>query len=507
IASPTVAQGLDLSCSALVLHSIYRAGEVIPAKEYANVIGRAGRAFVDLDGLTVYPVFESGPEGRRKINTYDGLRRSAQERQMESGILLLIKHIALELCERMDCGFPDLLEYVLNHNGPWADVGLPTDGERDMLSELLADLDTAILSTVEDLDCATEDLADILDAALRTSLWRRRLNRQPANDAEIQRSVLQGRARWLWSNSGAVERRACFAAGVGHATGVFVAEHLDALLDDLVAVEAALTGADIDTAVAALIRAAAVLFRCQPFAVDLPAGWEAVLEGWLRGTPTGALVGRAGGQEVSLIQDAFVYRLVWAVETVRVHAVARGDERAILLAGTLPLSLTYGLPTLQGNLLAQAGLASRAMVVRLLEAFPAKFTTADEISPWLADVAAQLPVDFWPDEASRDLWFAFTDTSRAVSAGRWIETEKRYEVRWAEGTEQPVPGAPVQVAFGDVRGEAAVYTPDLTRLGVVTELEPGVLDGHTTAFVDADPGWIVMRRFAPVQFARRPEPN
>lgn len=507
IASPTVAQGLDLSCSALVLHSIHRAGSVIEAKEYANVIGRAGRAFVDLDGLTVYPVFERGAEGQRRIRTYKALRQSAQERQMESGILLLIEHIAQELCERMECGVPELLEYVLNHGGSWEDVGPAPDGEKDGLPELLANLDTAILSTVEDLHCATEDLADILDAALRTSLWRRRLDRKPADYAETQRSVLRGRARWLWSNSGAVERRACFAAGVGHATGVFIFEHLDALLADLVVAEAALTEGDPDTAVESVTRAAAVLFRSHPFVVKLPVGWERVLEGWLRGTPTSALVGKAGGEEIGLIQDAFVYRLVWAVETVRVHAVARNDERVILLAGTLPLALTYGLPTVQGNLLAQAGLASRAMVVRLLEAFPAHFTTGDEIVPWLADVAARLPEDFWPDEPSMALWLAFTDTSRAVSAGRWVETESRYEVRWAEGVDEPAPGASIQIAFGNVPGEAAVYTPDLTRLGVVAELDLNVLDGHTTAFVDAEPGRIVMRRFAPVQFARRPEPN
>jgi hypothetical protein len=498
---------LDLSCSALVFHSIHRNKGVIEAKEYANVIGRAGRAFVDLDGLTVYPVFERGDEGRRRIRIYDELRRSAQERQMESGILLLIQRIAQELSQRLECGMEELLEYVLNHAGPWEDAGPAPEGERDVLPGLLSDLDTAILSTVENLECPTEELAAVLDDALRSSLWRRRLDRQPEEYGELQRSVLRGRARWLWSNSGAVSRRACFTAGVGHATGRFVAEHLDTLLNDIIVAEAAFGAGNVDEAVAAVTRAAAVLFQCHPFAGEMPAGWEGVLAGWLGGTPTGRLVGRAGGEEIWLIQDAFVYRLVWAVETVRVHAVAQEDVRTLLLTGILPLALTYGLPTLQGNLLAQAGLASRAMVVRLLDAFPADFGTADGIAPWLTEVAKRLPNDFWPDDASRDLWLSFTDTSRAVAAGRWQESETRYDVRWDDAASEPIAGTLVQLAFSPVPGEAAVYSPDFTRLGVVAGMAADALDGHATAFVDADPGRIVVRRFAPVQFARRAEPN
>ena len=59
IASPTMAQGVDLTCSAVVFHSVYRfKNELIKGSDYANVIGRVGRAFVDLDGLIVFPLFE-----------------------------------------------------------------------------------------------------------------------------------------------------------------------------------------------------------------------------------------------------------------------------------------------------------------------------------------------------------------------------------------------------------------------------------------------------------------
>ncbi|MCP2937019.1 hypothetical protein NK983_30450, partial [Salmonella enterica subsp. enterica serovar Typhimurium] len=45
ISSPTLAQGLNLSATAVVMHSLYRHGEKIKVSEFKNVIGRAGRAY------------------------------------------------------------------------------------------------------------------------------------------------------------------------------------------------------------------------------------------------------------------------------------------------------------------------------------------------------------------------------------------------------------------------------------------------------------------------------
>ena len=58
ISSPTLAQGLNLSATAIVMHSLYRSGEKIEVSEFKNVIGRAGRAFVDLEGLVLHPIFD-----------------------------------------------------------------------------------------------------------------------------------------------------------------------------------------------------------------------------------------------------------------------------------------------------------------------------------------------------------------------------------------------------------------------------------------------------------------
>ena len=51
VASPTLSQGLNLNAAVLLVPALVRSGEIIGGEEFANVAGRAGRAFVDVEGL------------------------------------------------------------------------------------------------------------------------------------------------------------------------------------------------------------------------------------------------------------------------------------------------------------------------------------------------------------------------------------------------------------------------------------------------------------------------
>ena len=54
VASPTLAQGLNLNAAVLLVPYLVRAGRQISSAELANVAGRAGRAFVDTEGLILH---------------------------------------------------------------------------------------------------------------------------------------------------------------------------------------------------------------------------------------------------------------------------------------------------------------------------------------------------------------------------------------------------------------------------------------------------------------------
>ena len=61
VASPTLSQGLNLNAAVLLVPSLHRSGNLISGEEFANVAGRAGRAFVDVEGLVVHVMYNPEP--------------------------------------------------------------------------------------------------------------------------------------------------------------------------------------------------------------------------------------------------------------------------------------------------------------------------------------------------------------------------------------------------------------------------------------------------------------
>ncbi|RBO90911.1 hypothetical protein DFR47_1116 [Pseudochrobactrum asaccharolyticum] len=50
----------------------------------------------------------------------------------------------------------------------------------------------------------------------------------------------------------------------------------------------------------------------------LPAKWTAILRNWAAGEEVTAI----GAQNMRVVEDAFIYRLVWALEAVRTRRVS-----------------------------------------------------------------------------------------------------------------------------------------------------------------------------------------
>lgn len=94
VSSPTLAQGLNLSATSLVIHSLMRNREPIESSEFRNVAGRAGRAYVDVEGLVVHPMFDDHANRRAK---WERLIDDEPGREMESGLLRLIVTLLLRM--------------------------------------------------------------------------------------------------------------------------------------------------------------------------------------------------------------------------------------------------------------------------------------------------------------------------------------------------------------------------------------------------------------------------
>lgn len=107
IATSTLGQGVNLGISTVIFSTIYQAGDPIPTRDFWNIAGRAGRAFVDYEGkilisldnthggeVDLYTINTKYPELSNYIDKYfDYLYRNSYA--FKRNFLTLVKHAPL----------------------------------------------------------------------------------------------------------------------------------------------------------------------------------------------------------------------------------------------------------------------------------------------------------------------------------------------------------------------------------------------------------------------------
>ena len=243
VSSPTLAQGLNLTASALVFHGVKRGREVIEPKEFRNVVGRAGRAFVDVEGQVLFPVFDNRRNERSKLKDWRELVEDSDSIEMQSGLVLLVEYLLRQIVGRhTSWTVASLREYVSNgENWEFQPVGEEDESEERRWDEHLSSLDTAILSVLKgEAEIADDEIEERLDDILKSSLWERCLRKRSESYQSALMLGLAGRARVVFSGTTASQRKAYFLAGVGLRTGRFLDESSNQLWELLVRANAAI---------------------------------------------------------------------------------------------------------------------------------------------------------------------------------------------------------------------------------------------------------------------------
>lgn len=453
VASPTLSQGLNLNAAVLLVPTIYRASEKIKGEEFANVAGRAGRAFVDVEGLIVHVMFD---KIQWRKNEWKKLVASAKARALKSGLIQIVAEILERLSREGVLDRDDAWEYLANAREAWrspdeeakvaerlaAAVEYDADGHDDdedeaddkeetideePLSQLVERLDATVFGLIEALDADRVDLPNLLDEALKGSLWARQIAREDENDAPRHKKVLEARADLIWRTTTAKARRGHFAMGVGLEAGLSIdamADELAELLDQ--ADEAALSG-DINELVDALGGLGERLLFIRPFIPEkanaLPVNWKAILRAWVSGEE----VSKIGPQNMRAVEEAFTYRLVWALEAVRTRRMSLGWLPETV-AGGAAATVETGVPQLMMAMLIRAGLPSRRAAMGAIKDAAPIFVTPAEMRAWLEsdDITAYTDAGDWPTPDTAALWARFRTEALSGGIQKWsVEHYKR----------------------------------------------------------------------------------
>jgi superfamily II DNA/RNA helicase len=476
ISSPTLAQGLNLSATAVVMYSLHRAGERIEISEFKNVIGRAGRAYVDVEGIVLFPMFDEIPKKRWN---WEALITDLGAREMESGLVRLVAALLTRMRAHIGGDFNQLIDYVVNNAAAWTFPEIanekPEVRERALAEweRHVATLDTAILSLIGENDIPDEGIEVALDDILQSSLWHRLLQRQDGQVQQLLKAGLVSRSRLIWSQSTAARRRGYFLAGVGLTTG----HALDAIAADanllLIQANGAILEGDTEAAIGAITGLGERVFAFYPFTPDpFPANWRDILRAWLLGQPLAALAAGQSSDTLQFVEGGLVYRLPWAMEAIRVRAAANGDTIGIFDLALEDHELGLAVPAVEtgtlnrsASILIQAGFNSRLAAIKAVTDTGAVFKTGQELREWLnseTEVAWSAQPD-WPTLETKPMWIEFVRSFAPTEKRSWAERRYWANVAWLDAP--PPPGTIVQVHQSAV--EPRLLSVDGTPLGVV----------------------------------------
>ena len=477
VSSPTLAQGLNLAATSLIFHGLTRNRANIDVAEFRNVVGRAGRAYIDIEGLVLYPMFDDHVKRRA---AWQSLCSSQKGREMESGLVRLVAALMVRMRDKLKSTDLDaLLEYVAGH-GAWDFPEIAAESNESVLEAQgkwqlhLMSLDTAIFSLLGDMLVSYDEIEIKLDELLTSSLFKRRLARHNEGTQKALSAGLVARAKHIWSDTTPLQRRGYFLAGVGLATGKELDKRAPELEQLLITANVAIDSGEKEMAVKAISEFADIAFLIPPFSPQkLIDNWKGILRVWLLGQPVTDVMAGDSDEVISFIEQAFVYNLPWAMEAVRVRAEAHED----LSSEELKLSdysrahavaaLEAGTLSIAAATLIQAGFASRLAAIRAVDDTSANFDSMAGLMTWLAlnEVKLLSANPSWPTQESHQLWLDFSGVTASKTVKPWTATAYRGTVTWHS---VPMPsGMPLRLGGGPGK-ERSVYTADYKEVGVLT---------------------------------------
>jgi hypothetical protein len=416
---------------------------------------------------------------------WERLLKAARERDLKSGLLQLILDFCNRIASKKQIPVEKVLEYVTGNANIWIPPKPKALSSADEKKEQekferkwradLAYLDSALLSLVQH-DVPIETLAQAIDDALKGSLWERSLRRESQIMQKISKIILERRAEFIWKNSTPVQRKSFFFAGVSLSTGLYPDKHADKLIASLVAADTFFAEGDLDSAYTSLIDFAEIAFAVDPFTpAELPPYWKTILKTWISGHSMSDLAGDKDEEVLEFIEDALVYRLVWAMEAVRVRQSAIDEEFEWPNSGRAAVALETGIPDYSAALLIQNGLASRIAAMKAVSDCPADFTNIKGMRRWVRARCVKHRRDDpnWPTPETASLWRTFVTGLTVSSTEQWTIQNWSANVTWEH--EPPPSGTHVRLLYNQSHQNMRVFSADLEPLGFLPyrwEYEP-----------------------------------
>lgn len=439
IATSTLAQGVNIGISSVIIASPYIDHDLpVTHRDFWNICGRAGRAFVDGEGKILYAIDET--RKRWQVNKDLKMAKeyfwSQNTDPVSSGLLFCLNKMR-NISNSVGVDFENLLGLVAENN--FSKIG--EHGE--LFKHLFTVMDDALLALVEDQGIQFEvaDPLTLIDHVFRASLasiQARHVNDSMSEDDVIE--ILKKRVIFLLSDCpDSTHRKAFVSSGLPY----LCAKNLNHDLDDWkVALDEASTHNSEPGRYLHLLKWIENWARNNGDGVitDWPdkRNFDEIRQGWLIGTPLFELC-EANHEAMRISKNIYGYQLPWLIHAGSQFFRNR-DESYSECLDVLAALVEFGLPNMIAVNIFLAGVRSRASACELAtldvkwKNSPAKIRTQLCSSDLLSSIHGQISEDSkcWLNliEAdTRGKSLSVPDFARFTMNKYWDQLPKKIVVR------------------------------------------------------------------------------
>ena len=379
IATSTLSQGVNLGVSTVIMLSASNGGAFLSKRDFWNLAGRAGRAYIDEEGK-VLVAFEPNKKDSKAYNNYKKSRLvdyfdNSQLDVVTSGLLDIVMGL-YKIATSTNTPFNLLLELIAD-NKP-----LPVIDEQQQIEDKMAIIDDCLLSMHEAYSSGHDNtgwIDDVFSSSLAYIQAEKRLNDEitPENVTSFLKSRVKGILKKLdkddeWSQlvqSGLPLQNSIELNGVLKKIVDLVFKYRtseESLSDKIELLK------DIEAILSELPS-----FKHSPIEAER---LDTIRSQWLSGTPL-CDIDLTGKDELTLIQQYYSYELPWFLNGIA-NMIRYGelfDEEIPNVLSELALLVETGLPSKKAVKIYRSGIRSRACATEFAERMDS-FILGDKLS-------------------------------------------------------------------------------------------------------------------------------
>lgn len=363
VATTTLGQGVNIGISSVIIATPSIGQQQISKRDFWNICGRAGRAFVDGEGKVLFAIDMTKNDWQ--INKAERDAKYYFDRsnldEVESGLLQLVSYLR-NVASGAGVSFEVLLELVANNSfDSFKEHKKDTEALLDWIDDQLLALHLAY--TGDDPNLTTNWVDDAFRDSL-AAIQEQRINQ--AGEEKHLLGFLKARAQGVLRKTPTEARRAIIASGLPLSVGLaafsqlsLFREMVDRYLNSDLG-EAALNGFVLEFESWARENASSIV-EAMPSEERL----AAIRPQWLRGDSLQAIVKTSGVEGADICSDLYGYKLPWLFHAVAQKLDKGTEENRIEALSKVSLLVELGLPTEAAAKVFLTGVRSRAAAVEL----------------------------------------------------------------------------------------------------------------------------------------------